>query len=46
MSKLNYNSARFSSRKPITLEFAGQVKKILSEMPPDAPIQTKYKFYM
>lgn len=46
LSKLNYNSARFSSRKPITLEFAGQVKKILSEMPPDAPIQTRYKFYM
>jgi hypothetical protein len=46
LSKLNYNSARFSSRKPITLEFAGQVKKILSEMPPDAPMQTKYKFYM
>ncbi|MBI4258118.1 MAG: hypothetical protein HY619_04110 [Thaumarchaeota archaeon] len=46
LSKLNFNSARFSSKKPITLGFADEVKKILSEMPPDAPMQNRYKFYM
>ena len=46
LSKLNYNSARFAYKKPITLAFAEEVKKILSEMPPDAQIQNQYKFYM
>lgn len=46
LSKLNYNSARFAYKKPITLAFAEEVKKILSEMPPDAEFQNRYKFYM
>ncbi len=46
LSKLNYNSARFAYKQPITLAFAEEVKKILSEMPSDAPIQNRYKFYM
>jgi hypothetical protein len=46
LSKLNYNSARFASKKPITLGFADEVKKILSEMPEDATMQNQYKFFM
>lgn len=46
LTKLNWNSTKFFSREPITIKFSREVGKILSELPPDHPIQTQYRFYM
>lgn len=35
LSKLNYNSCKFSDGNPITLKFAGSIGDILTTMPPD-----------
>jgi len=46
LTKLNWNSADFSSLHPITLQFSRQVGTILRELPPGVTPQTKYLFYM
>lgn len=46
LTKLNWNTAAFSTNRPITLEFASRVGKILGELPESAPIQDHYRFYM
>jgi len=46
LTKLNVNSADFSSHLPITLEFSKRVGSILKEMPPGRSPQNKYLFYM
>ena len=46
LTKLNWNSCAFGSSLPITIRFARDVGKILAELPPGQPPQTKYKFYM
>ncbi len=46
LTKLNWNSTKFFSREPITIKFSREVGKILSELPPDQPIQPHCRFYM
>ncbi len=36
----------FATRMPITLEFAKQVGRVLSELEPGALVQDHYRFYM
>lgn len=46
LTKLNWNTTTFATRRPITLEFARQVGKVLSELEPGAKVQEHYRFYM
>ena len=46
LTKLNWNTTVFSTRLPITLEFARQVGKVLSELGSGVPVQDHYRFYM
>lgn len=46
MTKLNWNTADFAARYPITLAFSSRVGEILAEIPDDAPIRQEYRFYM
>lgn len=46
LTKLNWNTTSFATRQPITLEFARQVGKVLSELDPGAEVQDHYRFYM
>ena len=46
LTKLNWNTTTFATRRPITLEFARQVGKVLSELEPGATVQDHYRFYM
>lgn len=46
LTKLNWNSADFSSLEPITLQFSRQVGTILKELPIGVTPQTKYLYYM
>ena len=46
LTKLNWNTTAFATRRPITLEFARQVGKVLSELEPGAKVQDHYRFYM
>lgn len=46
-TKLNWNSADFSSGFPITLKFAGRVAEVLSELDDDRiRPNEKYRYYM
>jgi len=46
LTKMNWNSADFACKQPITIAFARNVGEILAELPPDRPIQHEYRFYM
>lgn len=46
LTKLNWNSCSFASSIPITIRFARDVGKILTELPKGTQPETKYKFYM
>lgn len=46
LTKLNWNTASFSTHIPITIKFAQEVGKILSEYPADRPLQDHYRFFM
>lgn len=46
LTKLNWNTASFSTNLPITIKFAKEVGKILSEYPADRPLQDHYRFFM
>ena len=46
LTKLNWNTTAFSTARPITLTFAEEVGKILSELPEDEVIQSHYRFFM
>lgn len=46
LTKLNWNTTTFATRMPITLEFAKQVGKVLSELEHGVPLQDHYRFYM
>ena len=43
MTKLNWNTADFAARYPITLAFSSRVGEILAEIPDDAPIRQEYR---
>ena len=49
LTKLNWNSAKFCTKAPITIGFARKVGEIMREAPPDINLKivgTKFKFYM
>ena len=46
LTKLNWNTTSFSTHRPITIQFADQVGKILSELKDDSDLQDHYKFFM
>jgi hypothetical protein len=46
LTKLDWNTAAFSTSSPITIEFAKHVGDVLSEMVNDKELQDHYKFYM
>ncbi|MCW4019377.1 MAG: hypothetical protein NWF00_11985 [Candidatus Bathyarchaeota archaeon] len=47
LTKMNWNSADFCIRKPITLEYANEVGKILAYVPEEVEFpRPEYRFYM
>lgn len=46
LTKMNWNSAKFSIANPITIAFAREVGAILTELPKDGIVQKQYRFYM
>lgn len=46
LTKLNWNNADFSSRLPITLQFARKVGEIMKEAPEVMKLAHKYMYYM
>lgn len=46
LTKMNWNSAKFSTMNPITIEFSREVGEILRELPSGGRIQQQYRFYM
>lgn len=44
LTKMNWNSARYAERMPVTLEFADRVSQVLKEAGPNP--EPKYAFYM
>jgi hypothetical protein len=43
---MNWNSARFAERIPVTLRFAKEVGAILRDLPDTFPPESRYAFYM
>jgi hypothetical protein len=46
MTKMNWNSARFAEKLPVTLRFANEVGTILRDLPGDYTPEARYAFYM
>ncbi len=46
LTKMNWNSARFAERVPVTVRFAGEVGAILRDLPDDFEPEARYAFYM
>ena len=46
LTKMNWNTADFACREPITTAFSRKVGEILAEVPPDVKIRPEYRFYM
>ena len=46
MTKMNWNSARFAEKLPVTLRFADEVGVILSDLPDDYAHEARYALYM
>lgn len=46
LTKMNWNSARFAERVPVTVRFAGEVGTILRDLPDDFTPEARYAFYM
>jgi hypothetical protein len=46
LTKMNWNSARFAERIPVTLRFAKEVGAILRDLPDTFPPESRYAFYM
>lgn len=46
LTKINWNTAAFCDKMPITLEFPRRVGQVLSELPEEGKIQSHYRFYM
>ena len=46
MTKMNWNSARFAEKLPVTLRFAREVGTILRDLPEDYTPEARYAFYM
>lgn len=46
LTKMNWNTADFACRDPITVAFSRRVGEILAEVPANSRIRHEYKFYM
>lgn len=46
LTKMNWNSARFAERVPVTVRFAGEVGAILRDLPDAYTPEARYAFYM
>jgi hypothetical protein len=46
LTKMNWNSARFAERLPVTVRFANEVGAILRDLPSDFTPEARYAFYM
>jgi hypothetical protein len=46
LTKMNWNSARFAERVPVTLRFANEVGSILRDLPDTFQPEARYAFYM
>src|SRR6266498_3872430 len=46
LTKMNWNSARFAERLPVTVRFANEVGAILRDLPDDFIPEARYAFYM
>ena len=46
LTKLNWNTTAFSTALPITIRFAEEVGKVLSELEEDSVLQDHYRFFM
>ena len=46
LTKLNWNTTAFSTALPITITFANEVGKILSELPEAEAVESHYRFFM
>lgn len=46
LTKMNWNSARFAERVPVTVRFASEVGAILRDLPDDFTPEARYAFYM
>jgi hypothetical protein len=46
LTKLNWNTADFACREPITIAFSHRVGQILAELPPNQQPLSEYRFYM
>lgn len=46
LTKMNWNSADFCIRNPITLEYASEVGRILAYVPEEVIPRPEYRFYM
>ena len=46
LTKLNWNTTAFSTAVPITIRFATEVGKVLSELKEDHVLQDHYRFFM
>lgn len=46
LTKMDWNSAAFAGKAPITTDFAEDVGHILSELNPNTPPRPHYRFYM
>lgn len=46
LTKMNWNSARFAERVPVTVRFAGEVGAIMRDLPADLVPEARYAFYM
>jgi hypothetical protein len=46
MTKMNWNSARFAEKLPVTVRFANEVGTILRDLPDDYAPEARYAFYM
>jgi hypothetical protein len=46
LTKLDWNSAVFAQKEPITTAFSEDVGRVLAELPPGVQPRTTYRFYM
>lgn len=46
LTKMNWNSARFAEKLPVTVRFANEVGAILRDLPEDFTPEARYAFYM
>lgn len=46
LTKMNWNTADFANREPITLAFSRRVGEVLAEIPPMGKVLPEYRFYM